>query len=32
MRDTDEESEDEKIRSSGFFLNARGVLTCDFRP
>lgn len=31
MRDTDEESEDEKIRSSVFF-NARGVLTCDFRP
>jgi hypothetical protein len=34
MCDTDEESEDEKIRSSVnfFFLIARGVLTCDFRP
>ena len=36
MRDTDEESEDEKIRSSVnvffFWLNARGMLTCDFRP
>ena len=36
MYDTDEECEGEKMRSSVdvFFLwlNARGVLTCDFRP